>query len=56
MKTEIKIFVFKLHDKSTTSYAMLDFESDIRKFVREISGNWTPYITNPRHTFVVFKV
>ena len=26
-------------DKSTTSYAMLDFDSDIEKFLREISGN-----------------
>ena len=56
MKTEIKIFVFKWPDKSTTSYTVLDFESNIRKFVREISGNRTTYITNPRHTFVVFKV
>ena len=28
-------------DKSTTSYALLDFE---RKFTRKISANWTSYI------------
>ena len=33
----------KCPDKSTTSYAMVDFVSD-RKFVREISGI---YIANP---------
>ena len=41
----------KRPDKSTISRHMLDFKSYIKKFVREISGNWTSYVANIRHTF-----
>ena len=27
-----------------------------KKFVRKISGNWTSYVANPRHTYAIFKV
>ena len=41
-KIKIKIKIMgawkKWPDKSTTSYAMLDFESDIENFLSEISG------------------
>ena len=46
-------------DKSTKSYVMLDFESEIENLYgkymvieRPISG----YIVNTRHTFAIFKV
>ena len=57
--TLLKIFTIddlsKSPDKSTRSYAMLDFKSD-SKNAMVISGNRTSYIANQRHTFAIFIV
>ena len=41
--------IHKWLDKSTTSYDMLDFKSNIKSLTRK-------YLANPRHTFATFRV